>query len=125
MSYPSQIGPVPFDITIGDGDVDSYIQLTATTDPPDGTYTMWVGDPVATVTLDENGNITNCTFNNLDRSHFRGHKWATMTGSFDASQNTGSGTITDNDDPTEVDGVWEAGGGGEPTPQSEQKGAHA
>lgn len=123
MSYLPSFGPTTFDIDIGE--LESCIQLTPLTDPPDGTYSMLVGDQgtgdcsncnlqeVGTVKLDEDGNVVRSHFKGKGYGgHFGEHKWVSMTGTFN-SDGTGGGTIT-NDDPTKTEGVWAAGGGGEP-----------
>jgi hypothetical protein len=125
MSYLSSFGPTSFDISINGHDLNLCIKLTATTSPADGTYTMAVGAPsndsctvttftnVATVALDENGNVQTCSF----RSKFSGRNWQSMSGVFN-TDGTGSGEINDDADPTGINGSWGAGGGGKPFPQN-------
>lgn len=134
MSYLPSFGPTSFEIEIGNDTINRCVQLTATTTPPNGTYTMSVGQAgtegcsngtlheVATVTLDEDGNITSCTFS----GRFGNRGWKSMTGSFD-TDGTGGGDIEDDSDPTGVNGVWAAGGGGEPFPtrREHRHGHHA
>jgi hypothetical protein len=128
MSYLSSFGPASFDISINGHDLNLCIKLTATTSPANGTYTMAVGTPsndscsastltdVATVTLDENGEVTNCQFG----GRFSGRNWKSMSGVFN-TDGTGEGEINDDADPTGINGVWSAGGGGEPFPQTPER----
>jgi hypothetical protein len=125
MSYPSSFGPTSFDISINGHNLNLCIKLTATTSPANGTYTMSVGAPsndsctastltdVATVTLDENGEMTDCQFD----GRFSGRNWQSMSGAFN-TDGTGGGNIDDDANPTGISGTWAAGGGGQPFPQS-------
>jgi hypothetical protein len=132
MSYISTFGPTSFEILIRSKTLSHCIQLTPDALPPDGKYTLYVGRPedgvcsgedmadVGSVTLNEDGGIVSVTIN-----PFGGHTWTGMTGSFDATDGTGSGTITDASDPTGVPGQWSAGGGGQQlTPERHHKHSH-
>jgi hypothetical protein len=132
MSYLSSFGPTSFDISIGGNSLNHCIQLTATTSPANGTYTMSVGTPsggscssatlhdVATVTLNESGVVQSCTFNN----RFGGRTWKSMSGSFNSA--SGSGTINDDSDPRDINGSWSAGDSEPvPHPHEHKHGHHA
>ena len=77
---------------------------------------------VASVTLDEDGNVQKCDFG----GRFSGRNWQAMSGVFN-TDGTGSGSINDDANPSGINGVWSAGGSGEPCPQSpdRQQGQHA
>lgn len=123
MSYLPSFGPTTFDVSIGSHNLNLCIELTATSTP--GTYNMSVGEAgsdgcskatlrdVATVTLDENGNVTSCNFSN----RFGSRNWKSMTGSF-GTDGTGSGSIEDDSDPTGINGLWQAGGTGQQVPRT-------
>jgi hypothetical protein len=129
MSYLSSFGPTSFDIAINGHDLELCVKLTATTNPANGTYTMYVGEPgedgcsdstlreVATVTLDEDGEMTDCQFG---ANKFSGRSWQSMSGTFNAD-GTGSGEINDDANPTGINGTWAAGGSGEPSGNSDER----
>lgn len=132
MSYLPSFGPTTFDISINGHDLNLCIKLTATTNPANGTYTMAVGAPsndscsattftdVATVTLDEDGTVDTCSFG----QRFSGRGWQSMSGTFN-TDGTGSGDINDDADPRGINGVWSAGGGGQPFPEQPGQVHHA
>ncbi len=125
MSYLPLFGPTSFDISINGHDLNLCIKLVASTDPPDGTYALCVGEPgddgcsdattreVASVTLDEEGAIQTSDFGG---NRFSGRNWQSMSGAFN-TDGTGEGTINDDANPTGISGTWAAGGGGQPPPQ--------
>jgi len=127
MSFLPSFGPTSFDIEIGKHNLTLCIELTATTTPPDGTYTMSVGEAgaqgcgsatmhnVATLTLDQNGDITGSRFT----GRFGNRGWLSMTGSFE-TDGTGGGDINDDSNPTGTNGIWAAGGTGEPFPKKHE-----
>lgn len=123
MSYLPSFGPTTFDISINNHELNLCIKLTPTTNPANGTYTMAVGatsedgcsastfTDVATVTLDEAGNVDSCNFGH----RFSGRNWQSMSGTFN-TDGTGSGAINDDANPKGINGQWAAGGGGQPFP---------
>jgi hypothetical protein len=135
MSYLPSFGPTSFNISINGHDLNLCIQLVAETNPPDGTYALCVGEPgddgcsdadvheVASVTLDEDGNVQKSDFGG---SRFSGRNWQSISGVFN-TDGTGSGSIADDANPSGIDGVWSAGGGGQPFPQDPDRkhGQHA
>jgi hypothetical protein len=113
-------GPTTFNISIGGNEIVHCIQLTST--GTSGKFTMAVGQQVngecsdaplhdvADVTLDDENNITACTFT----GRFANRNWTSMSGTFN-TDNTGSGAIEDDSARiTSVPGSWSAGGGTQP-----------
>ncbi len=124
MSYIPSFGPTTFEIVIGEKTLNHCIELTSDATPPDGTYTLYVGRPengscsgedmanVGSMILNEEGGIVSVTID-----PFGGHTWTGMSGSFDATDGTGSGSISDDSHPSDVPGSWSAGGIGKPNPE--------
>jgi hypothetical protein len=139
MSYLQSFGPTSFSINVVNDGRARCILLTPNTTPPNGTYTMKIGHPPspgdcsgtsdftarATITLDQSGNIV--SFAPLAGAPIGGHAWKHMRGVFHAD-GTAGGNIDDNSQPDIfINGVWSAGGGGEPFghPHEHKHGQHA
>jgi hypothetical protein len=136
MSYLPSFGPSPFSIDVVKDGKNRCIQLTPN-NPPDGTYTLWIGHPASgtdcststdftargSITLDQNGNIK--AFAPLPGVPIGGHYWRRMTGAFN-TDGTGSGTISD-DSKFKINGAWSAGGTVQPLgqPHEHKHGHHA
>lgn len=125
----TSFGPVKFDITLGKTPIQLCMKLDATANPNE--FDMYTGDrgaagcsgvsltrKVATITLDDTGKITGSNFGNT----FGGHSWLSMSGSFNESEGTGSGSIASSDNPKLTDGQWAASGSGGPFPQHQKAG---
>ncbi len=125
----TSFGPVKFDISLGRNTIPLCMQLSATATPNE--FTVYIGDrgatscsgvtltrDVGTITLSDAGEITGSDFG----KSFGGHSWLSMSGSFDESEGTGSGSINSTDNPTETNGTWAAGGTGQPIPQRHKAG---
>jgi hypothetical protein len=129
MAYLSSFGPTTFAIEIKTENHSLCIELSSDANPPDGTYTIFIGNPkngacgedmmnVGTVTLDEGGTIQSVDFN----QRFGGHNWVSMSGTFE-TDGSGSGDIADDSDPTGTSGVW-AAGDSQPAGEREHKHGH-
>jgi hypothetical protein len=113
----TSFGPVKFDITLGSTAIPLCMKLTATANANE--FDMYTGDrgatscsgvtlthKVATITLDDTGTIQSSNFGKT----FGGHSWLSMSGSFNESEGTGSGSINTADSPRGTNGSWAAGG---------------
>jgi hypothetical protein len=137
MSYLPSFGPSPFSINVVNDGKHRCIQLTPTTNPPNGAYTLFIGHPGSgtdcststdftargTLTLDQSGQVVG--FAPLPGVSIGGHYWKHMTGMFHAD-GTGSGSISD-DSKSKVEGAWSAGGTVPPLrhPHEDKHGHHA
>jgi hypothetical protein len=121
-----EYGPAAFTVTINDkwGNIkDHQIQVSATDTP--GTFTMSVGKdgdplhPVATLTIDDDGNILTSQFTNK----FGSRDWLSIEGSFGTVPPGGG--ISSAGNPAGTEGSWSAGGAEPFPPRQDQKRAHA
>jgi len=113
----TSFGPVKFDITMGNTPIQLCMKLEATANANE--FDMYTGDrgatscsgvtlthKVATITVDDTGTIQSSKFGKT----FGGHSWLSMSGSFNESEGTGSGSINSASNPKLTNGQWAAGG---------------